>query len=140
MSASPIITPPGDRAALRDADQALEGAGTLGEDVLGIFDIPELREAVHAIVHALTEGQSVQVVTRPADDYTPQTAADVLGVSRKLVNKLIATGELRSYTLPGSRYTKIPVAEVDRLVAERERMRAGVDEIIDGLVEGGGEY
>ena len=134
------VSPPDEADAVRRADRNLEGSGELGREVLDALEDPDVREAVHILMHGLAQGHSVRVQVRPDDDYSPQEAADALGVSRKLVNKLVETGQVKSYQLPGSSHTKIFASEVDRLLAERERMRVGVDEIVDGLVDGGAEY
>lgn len=128
------------RQLLRDADEAVEARRDQDPSVLAALALPEVREAVHLMFHSLAEGRAVRVQVDDAADYSPQKAADALGVSRKLVNKLIATGELQAFTLPGSSHKKIPASEVARLRAEREAMRAGIDRIVDGLVDAGAEY
>ncbi len=128
------------RQLLRDADEAVEARRDQDPAVLAALALPEVREAVHLLFHGLAEGRAVRVEVEDATDYSPQKAADGLGVSRKLVNKLIATGELQAFTLPGSTHKKIPASEVARLRAERAAIRADVEEIVDDLVDAGAEY
>lgn len=142
MSAGSAKVSPRDtsRQLLRDADEAVEARRDQDPAVLAALALPEVREAVHLLFHGLAEGRAVRVEVEDATDYSPQKAADALGVSRKLVNKLIATGELQAFTLPGSRHKKIPASEVARLRAERAAMRADVEKIVDDLVDAGAEY
>lgn len=135
-----VTVPPPDefRQLLSDADRAIERQRGQDRSVQQALALPELREAVHLLLHGLAHGKTVRVEVQP-DDYTPQQAASALGISRKLINKLIDTGELRHYTLPGSRHKKIYAEEIDRLRAERDTMRAGMDRIVDDLLDGGAE-
>ena len=134
------VAPPEESDAMRRADRLIEETDTLGQEVLEAFEDPRLREAIHVLVHGLASGRSVRIEIRPDNDYSPQAAADALGISRKLVNKLIETGEVKSYRLPGSSYVKVPVSEVDRLLEERELMRSGIDSTVDELLDAGAEY
>lgn len=134
------VSPPASPGAIERADRELEDSAELGEETLAALEDPAVREAVHVMLHGLAAGRSVRVQVHPDEDYSPQDAADALGISRKLVNKLIESGDLKSYRLPGSRYTKVFASEVDRLLEEREQMRSGIDDIVDGLVAGGAEY
>lgn len=142
MSAGSAKVSPRDesRQLLRDADEAVEARRDQDPAVLAALALPEVREAVHLLFHGLAEGRAVRVEVEDATDHSPQKAADALGVSRKLVNKLIATGELQAFTLPGSTHKKIPASEVARLRAERAAMRADVEKIVDDLVDAGAEY
>ena len=57
-------------------------------------------------------------------DLTPSEAAQLLGVSRQFVDRLISHGKLSFVRLPGgSSHRRIPVAEVARFQAEREQRR-----------------
>jgi excisionase family DNA binding protein len=142
MSAGSAKVSPRDasRQLLRDADEAVEARRDQDPAVLAALALPEVREALHLLFHGLAEGRAVRVEVEDATDYSPQKAADALGVSRKLVNKLIATGELQAFTLPGSTHKKIPASEVARLRAEHAAMRADVEKIVDDLVDAGAEY
>lgn len=108
------------------------------------LSLPQVREPLHRLLHKLAGDRKAPVrddaeVDHPHEDYSPQAAAEQLGVSRKLVNKLIDTGQLEHYRLPGSSHKKIPAGEVARLLAEREAMRHGIDRIVDDLADDGGD-
>lgn len=142
------------RSLFRDADEVLErhaldpetASETLAlPAVIAALSRPEAYELVRLLVHGLADGRPVCIeVGSPtrgeAGDYSPQVAADALGVSRKLVNKLIESGKVRYYTLPGSKYKRIPASEVERLIRERIAMRDGIDQIVDDLVDADAEY
>lgn len=134
------VAPPEEPDAMRRADRMIEETDALGREVLEAFEDPRLREAIHVLVHGLAAGRTVRIEISPDNDYSPQTAADALGISRKLVNKLIETGEVKSYRLPGSSHVKVPVSEVERLLEERELMRSGIDSAVDQLLDAGAEY
>jgi len=73
----------------------------------------EVREPLSRLLHELTGGPEDQVrdgaeVDHPHEDYSPQAAAERPGVSRKLVNKLIDTGQLERYRLDGGGEYQVP--------------------------------
>ena len=143
-----VLPQEGSRRLLRDADEALEQHQEDHPAVLEALSLPEVHELLHMLVHGLADGRPIRIEIGASTlgaggsigDYSPQAAADALGVSRTLVNKLIDTGELHHYTLPGSTHKKIPRAEVERLLRERAAKRTGVDAIIDDLMDAGAEY
>jgi excisionase family DNA binding protein len=86
-------------------------------------DRVELTEQLHAIlkqvVQALSHGQSISILTRD-QEITTQQAAEILGLSRPTVVRLIDEGELRAH-VPGAVRRKLRLAEV---LAYREELRA----------------
>ena len=88
-----------------------------GED-----DRVELTEQLHAIlkqvVQALSRGQSISILTRDQEISTQQ-AAEILGLSRPTVVKLINDGELTAH-VPGAVRRKLRLADV---LAYREELR-----------------
>jgi excisionase family DNA binding protein len=86
-------------------------------------DRVELTGQVHAIlkqvVAALSRGQSISILTRD-QEITTQQAAEVLGVSRPTVVRLIEDGELPAH-VPGTERRKLLLADV---LAYREQLRA----------------
>lgn len=86
-------------------------------------DRVELTEQLHAIlkhvVQALSHGQSISILTRDQEISTQQ-AAEVLGLSRPTVVRLIDEGELRAH-VPGAVRRKLRLADV---LAYREELRA----------------
>lgn len=65
------------------------------------------------------------IILRPDREVTPAGAADLLGVSRQFVDRLLTDGRLAFRRLPGSSHRRITVGDVVELVGERERRRAG---------------
>lgn len=92
-------------------------------------DRVELTEQVHAIlkqvVQALSAGQSISILTRD-DEISTQQAADILGLSRPTVVRLIEDGELSAY-VPGAVRRKLLLANV---LAYREQLRARRNQFI----------
>jgi excisionase family DNA binding protein len=89
----------------------------------GEHDRVELTEQLHAIlkqvVQALSHGQSISILTRDQEISTQQ-AAEILGLSRPTVVKLIEDGELTAH-VPGAVRRKLRLADV---LAYREELRA----------------
>jgi len=88
----------------------------------GEHDRVELTEQLHAIlkqvIQALSHGQSISILTRDQEISTQQ-AAEILGLSRPTVVKLIDEGELSAH-VPGAVRRKLHLADV---LAYREELR-----------------
>ncbi len=88
----------------------------------GEHDRVELTEQLHEIlkrvVHALSNGQSISILTRDQEISTQQ-AAEILGLSRPTVVRLIEDGELHAH-VPGAVRRKLRLADV---LAYREELR-----------------
>lgn len=102
----------------------------------GEHDRVELTEQLHTIlkqvVQALSHGQSISILTRDQEISTQQ-AAEILGLSRPTVVKLIDDGELSAH-VPGAVRRKLRLADV---LAYREELRARRNQFI---TETSGEY
>lgn len=89
----------------------------------GKHDRVELTEQLHEIlkrvVYALSHGQSISILTRDQEISTQQ-AAEILGLSRPTVVRLIEDGELHAH-VPGAVRRKLRLADV---LAYREELRA----------------
>lgn len=89
----------------------------------GEHDRVELTEQLHAIlkqvVQAMSHGQSISILTRD-QEITTQQAAEILGLSRPTVVRLIDEGELQAH-VPGAVRRKLRLADV---LAYREELRA----------------
>lgn len=117
------------------ADEALESetdAEDLAAALAQVLTITELRQDVHDVIHAHARGRQVVVQTTD-DEVSPNRAAEMLGVSRKLVEKLMDNGRLPYTTKPLSTHRLIRTEDVKRVRREQEARRTGVDEIIDAL-------
>lgn len=88
----------------------------------GEHDRVELTEQVYTllkqVVQALSHGQSISILTRDQEVSTQQ-AAEILGLSRPTVVRLIEEGELPAH-VPGAVRRKLRLADV---LAYRERLR-----------------
>jgi excisionase family DNA binding protein len=79
----------------------------------------QLHEILKRVVQALSHGQSISILTRDQEISTQQ-AAEILGLSRPTVVRLIEDGELHAH-VPGSVRRKLRLADV---LAYREELRA----------------
>lgn len=70
----------------------------------------QLHEILARVVQALTRGQSVSILTRD-QEITTQQAAELLGLSRPTVVRLIDDGELEA-TVPGTVRRKLKLVDV----------------------------
>lgn len=83
-------------------------------------EIPgELRRIIEQIAEAMKAGQAVTIVAQSL--LTTQQAADLLGVSRPTVVRLIEAGELPAET-PGKRRRMVRLADVLAHIERREQM------------------
>jgi excisionase family DNA binding protein len=102
----------------------------------GEHDRVELNEQLHAIlkrvVQALSHGQSISILTRDQEISTQQ-AAEILGLSRPTVVKLIDEGGLSAH-VPGAVRRKLRLADV---LAYREELRERRNQFI---TESSAEY
>ena len=80
--------------------------------------------AVREMFEGMANGEQL-VVLRPRREVTPAGAADLLGVTRQFVDRLLADGALEFRRLPGSKHRRIKVGDVLNLAEERDRRRQG---------------
>jgi len=124
------VLPPEDDAAFRSLVAQLD---ELRAAELVLTDgtrlpLPEpIAEVLSEVAHALAQGQAVTVAPQHTT-LTTQQAADLLGVSRPTLVKLLESGEL-PYTQPG-RHRRIRLTD---LLAYRERIRTERKEELDEL-------
>lgn len=97
----------------------------------------EVYEALLIVVRALSEGKAVTVA--PVNTtLTTQEAADLLGVSRPTLVKILDRGEL-PYSRPG-RHRRVLLADLIEFREQRRtKRRSGLDELVD-LTEQAGLY
>ncbi|MCV7197922.1 helix-turn-helix domain-containing protein [Mycobacterium angelicum] len=79
----------------------------------------QLYEVLKRVAHALSHGQSISILARDREISTQQ-AAEILGLSRPTVVRLIEDGELHAH-VPGAVRRKLRLADV---LAYREELRA----------------
>ncbi|MGH8961076.1 MAG: helix-turn-helix domain-containing protein [Jatrophihabitantaceae bacterium] len=88
----------------------------------------EFGATVRAVFTELANGDRL-LLLRPDRELTPAAAADLLGVTRQFVDRLLADGTLAYRRLPGSSHRRIRVDDVVALAAERDRRRRGAEAI-----------
>jgi excisionase family DNA binding protein len=104
---------------------------------------PVLRNLVAALAERLVRDIAAgrhPVYTTAEAEVTPAEAARLLGVSRQYVDRLLVSQRLAFTRKPGSTHRMIRMADVDRLIAERQRRRVNTDRAIAALIDGGLEY
>ncbi len=92
----------------------------------------EFGAAVRGVFEDVAKGEQL-IVLRPDREVTPAGAADLLGVTRQFVDRLLADGTLEFRRLPGSKHRRIKVGDVLALVEERDRRQQGADAIRSAL-------
>jgi excisionase family DNA binding protein len=98
--------------------------------------------ATRAATLSLAEGleSSGAVVARLEQMLSPQEAADLVGVSRQYIDKLIADKKLVAVYKPASRHRLIKVADLAKLEQERQKASKRLGETINEIVDAGAEY
>lgn len=126
----------GDRELLAHIETAARCAELVlrrpdGRDIV----LPEsLMNLVLSVAHDLAKGNAVfalPVETR----LTPNEAAQMLGLSRPYVVRLLDEGEIPSQHLPGSRHRVVRLSDVLEFQARRERRAEGRRRIIEAVEE-----
>jgi excisionase family DNA binding protein len=85
---------------------------------------PALTRLLAASLRELAAGRAVTVL--PSDAMlTPAEAAELLGLSRPFVGRLLDAGEIPSERLPHSRHRRVRLSDVVAFQARRESRRAG---------------
>ncbi|MCL2464193.1 MAG: excisionase family DNA-binding protein [Micrococcales bacterium] len=96
----------------------------------------EVNRAVRTMLDDVAQGKRV-VVLRAEQEVTPAGAAEIIGVTRQFVDRLLAEGELAFHRLPGSTHRRIKLSDVLALAVERQREQAGHTAILDALADAG---
>lgn len=119
------------------ADQ-LESAGAVADAMAGssdtvVLSFPDgrqvalpasLAELLRASARELADGHALTVL--PSDAMlTPTEAAELLGLSRPFVVRLLDDGEIPADRLPGSRHRRVRLADVVAFAERRDRLREG---------------
>ncbi|GIH71857.1 excisionase family DNA-binding protein [Sphaerimonospora thailandensis] len=121
-------------AELRSADPPcarLVLRGSDGRDTV----LPEgLVRLVLAAAQDLAKGNSI--VALPVETrLTPSEAAQLLGLSRPFIVRLLDEGEIPSQHLPGSRHRLVRLTDILEFQARRERRAEGRSRIIEAAEE-----
>ncbi|USY19977.1 helix-turn-helix domain-containing protein [Nocardiopsis exhalans] len=133
---SPTIEPDAeDRSA---AQRLLQGVGEESQLALKLADGSELPlsealvKALLALAGELSVGHVVRVLAAETT-LTPAETAEVLGLSRPFVVRLLDEGAIPSEHLPGSRHRVVRLEDVLEFQARRERRREGRRKIADAV-------
>lgn len=98
-----------------------------------------LAEVLRASAREVADGHALTVL--PSDAMlTPAEAAELLGLSRPFVARLLDGGEIPSERLPDSRHRRIRLADVLAFAEGRERRREGRRRIADAVADAGLPY
>jgi excisionase family DNA binding protein len=92
----------------------------------------EFGARVRDVLEELAQGNQV-VVVRSDREVTPAGAAELLGVTRQFVDRLLADGTLSFRRLPASAHRRIRLADALALAEERDRRRQGAQAIRSAL-------
>jgi excisionase family DNA binding protein len=95
-----------------------------------------VNRAVRSMLDNIIQGERV-VVIRDDEAVTPTQAAEMLGVTRQYVDRLMNDGVLPFLRRPGSTHRRVKVADVLALGNDRERRRAGHVALLDALADAG---
>jgi excisionase family DNA binding protein len=124
-----------DRSA---AQQLLRGVGEQSQLALKLADGSELPlsealvKALLALAGELSVGHAVRVLAAESI-LTPAETAEMLGLSRPFVVRLLDEGAIPSERLPGSRHRVVRLEDVLEFQARRERRREGRRKIADAV-------
>ncbi len=83
-----------------------------------------LVEVLQASADEMAEGHAVTVLPSEVS-LTPAEAAELLGLSRPFVVRLLDDGEIPSERLPRSRHRRVQLSDVLAFQSQRERRRTG---------------
>jgi excisionase family DNA binding protein len=99
----------------------------------------ELSQFLTTAVLELTTGGEL-VLLRSDEEVSPAEAAQLLGISRQFVDRLVDAGQLPARRLPGSRHRRLRVADVIAFEKRRNERRALIAEAVNAAVDGGAGY
>ncbi|KJK52462.1 MULTISPECIES: helix-turn-helix domain-containing protein [unclassified Streptomyces] len=92
----------------------------------------ELVSVLLASAGELARGHAVTVLASEVQ-LSPAEAAELLGLSRPFVTRLLDAGDIPSVNLPGSSHRVVRLADVLAFQQQRERRREGRRQIADAL-------
>jgi excisionase family DNA binding protein len=98
-----------------------------------------LVEVLRASAGELADGHAVTVLPSEVA-LTPAEAAELLGLSRPFVVRLLDQGEIPSERLPRSRHRRVLLSDVLAFQARRERRRTGRQRIAAAVEDAGLPY
>ena len=140
-----------DTITIEPTDEERRAAGLLGDRVTpsrvrelfggeagGLADL--VAHLTSRLLSDLAAGQNPVYASSGEHGVSPAKAAELLGISRQFLDRLLASGKVEYRRKPQSTHRLIPLREIHRLQTERARRRTGVSHAIDALLDGGAEY
>jgi len=88
---------------------------------------PQMKVVLRRAGEILGQGHDVDVLDASSDSLTPNEAADLIGISRPTLLKLIDEGQLTATHVPGSSHRRLDRLEVEMFRDSRLQMRAGLN-------------
>lgn len=138
LRAVQVVPQGSEQRALRRLDEALQNSRTVGAVIAGkrvVLPRPAL-EALREAVHGLASGVPVSVA-QLEEELSTEDAAQLLGVSRPYVAKLIDDGTLRETRRVGKHRRVLRREVLAHLSRERERQEALLTEMTKDAEERG---
>lgn len=99
----------------------------------------ELSRFLAAAVSEVASGDEV-VLLRGESEVSPAEAAELLGISRQFVDRLIDVGKLPARRLPGSRHRRLRVADIIAFTKGQDQRQGLISDAVNALIDGGAEY
>lgn len=96
----------------------------------------EVNQVLRSMLGDITQGERV-VVLREDQELTPSQVAEMMGVTRQFVDRLLTNGVLAFRRLPGSKHRRIKASDALALTAEREQRQAGHSALRDAFADMG---
>jgi excisionase family DNA binding protein len=122
------VLPPRDATALDELQVALDGEKAVSlalADGTSVVVPEQLRVVLSDVVAAMRRGQAISIISS-TQSLTTQQAADILGVSRPTLIKLLESGQI-PYETPG-RHRRIKLTDLLAFrEVRREERRAALD-------------
>ena len=88
---------------------------------------PQMKVVLRRAGEIMGQGHDVDVLDASSDTLTPNEAADLIGISRPTLLKLVDEGELTATNVPGSSHRRLDRLEVEAFRDSRLQMQSGLN-------------
>lgn len=99
----------------------------VGQDGIERVLPQEMAVVLRRVGEILRQGREVDILDASSDTLSPNEAADLIGISRPTLLKLIDEGVLSATHIPGSSHRRLNRSEVEEFRDGRLRMQAGLN-------------
>lgn len=130
MSSTRLTKVPNGTSSVHDAAILREAAERLTN--------PQLKDATLALVDGISDGGVV--VAKLTAMLSPQGAAEMIGVSRQYIDKMIYEGRLHCTYKPGSSHKLLATSDVVEFEKERVNVGKRVGAAINDVIAAGADY